>query len=383
MLRVCYFGTYRQEYSRNQIMIKGLRHNQVEVIECHVQLWHSIEERVNTVTEGWKNPHFWWRVIRAYLTLLKQFVRLEGNYDLMVVGYPGQFDVYLARLLTWWQRKPLVWDVFMSIYLIALERKLDRQAPLMLALLRRIEQVACHLPDQLIIDTEAYAQWLATTHHLSPARFALVPTGADSQTFQPRPSTTPTGASAKPEICTVLYYGTFIPNHGVLTMIEAAQRLRNQTKIRFEFVGEGPDKALAEERVRREGLEQVSFISWLTQAELVQKIADADICLGAFGTTPQSLMTVQNKIYECLAMERAVISGDSPTVRKALQQGKEIYLCERQNPEALAQAIRTLANDAALRAQIAQQGRKRFEAEFSIEQLGARFRQHLEKVITA
>ena len=37
-MRVCYFGTYRAEYSRNQIMIEGLRRNGVEVIECHETL---------------------------------------------------------------------------------------------------------------------------------------------------------------------------------------------------------------------------------------------------------------------------------------------------------------------------------------------------------
>ena len=37
-LRVCYFGTYRAEYSRNRIMMEGLRKNGVEVIECHENL---------------------------------------------------------------------------------------------------------------------------------------------------------------------------------------------------------------------------------------------------------------------------------------------------------------------------------------------------------
>ena len=53
-MRVCYFGTYRVRYSRNQIMIEGLRRNGVEVIECHEELWRGIEDRVEVASGGWK-----------------------------------------------------------------------------------------------------------------------------------------------------------------------------------------------------------------------------------------------------------------------------------------------------------------------------------------
>ena len=57
-LRVCYFGTYRANYNRNQMMIAGLRLNGVEVIECHATLWHGIEDRVETTKGGWRKPAF-------------------------------------------------------------------------------------------------------------------------------------------------------------------------------------------------------------------------------------------------------------------------------------------------------------------------------------
>ena len=137
-LRVCYFGTYRAEYSRNRILIEGLRRNGVQVIECHERLWDGIEDRVETVQGGWKRPGFWWRVATVYARLLRRYWQIGGAYDVLVVGYPGQLDVFLARLLTWLQRKPLVWDIFMSIYLIALERGLDAKSRLGVDLLRRL-----------------------------------------------------------------------------------------------------------------------------------------------------------------------------------------------------------------------------------------------------
>lgn len=98
-LRVCYFGTYRENYSRNQMMIAGLRLNGVIVIECHQTLWHGIEDRVRVVSREWSKPSFWWRLISVYWRLFKSYLSI-GDYDVLVVGYPGQLDIFLARILT-------------------------------------------------------------------------------------------------------------------------------------------------------------------------------------------------------------------------------------------------------------------------------------------
>ena len=45
-LTVCYFGTYRQHYSRNQIIMAGLEAAGVRVHQCHATLWHGVEDRV-------------------------------------------------------------------------------------------------------------------------------------------------------------------------------------------------------------------------------------------------------------------------------------------------------------------------------------------------
>ncbi|MCB0186670.1 MAG: hypothetical protein KDE31_20530, partial [Caldilineaceae bacterium] len=75
------------------------------------------------------------KMLEEALYRLRRYWAMRHAYDILVVGYPGQVDVYLARLLSWWQGKPLVWDVFMSIYLIAVERGLDRQSGLAVRLL--------------------------------------------------------------------------------------------------------------------------------------------------------------------------------------------------------------------------------------------------------
>ncbi len=374
-MRVCYFGTYREEYSRNQIMIEGLRQAGVEVVECHEGLWHGIEDRVQAASGGWLRPVFWGRILKAYWNLLKKY-RHIGPYDVMVVGYPGQFDVFLARLLTWLRRKPLAWDIFMSIYLISLERGLDERSRLTVTALSLLERLACRLPDRLILDTSEYAAWFERTHHVSSDRFALVPTGADDRIYHPTQAS-PAGDG----LFRVLYYGTFIPNHGVCHIIEAARLLVEDPSIRFELIGDGPDRKSTQALADSYHLKNVQFVDWMDRTELVENISQADICLGAFGTTPQSIMTVQNKVYEGLAMAKPVITGDSPAVRLNLQDGETILLCRRQDPAALAEAIQSLKSNPDLCARLSQNGFRLFHERFDLLHNGRQFASHLMELI--
>jgi glycosyltransferase involved in cell wall biosynthesis len=376
-LRICYFGTYRSEYSRNQIMIAGLRQAGVEIIECHAQLWTSIEDRVRLTRGGWLAPHFWLRVLRAYGSLLRQH-RAVGTYDVLMVGYPGHFDVYLARLLAWFRRRPLVWDVFMSIYLIAMERQLDHGNGLTVAALRSIEGIALRLPDLLIADTSEYVAWYRRTHGMRTNRFRLVPTGADDRRFLPQ---LPVDVGP-PGPLRVVYFGTFIPNHGVAYIVEAARQLADEPGIVFELIGDGPDRPLAQELARQYGLKNLEFLPWMEPEALARRVGQAQVVLGAFGQTPQSLMTVQNKIYEGLALARAVATGDSPGVRTALIAGEEVWLVDRDDPHSLAGALRSLAADRSVCARMAAAGYRRFVADYNIAAIGRTTAAHLADLIT-
>jgi glycosyltransferase involved in cell wall biosynthesis len=260
----------------------------------------------------------------------------------------------------------------MSIYLIAQERGLTQRHAISGRLIYKAERLAFRLPDLLVLDTEEYVTWLSQTYDLTPEHFRLVPTGADDRIFHPLKST-----EKKDSLFRALYYGSFTPNHGVEYILEAARILREEQDIYFELIGDGPTKAQALVWVKEWGLSNVVFEDWMDRELLIQRISEADICLGAFGTTPQSMMTIQNKIYEGLAMARPVLTGDSPTVRAALEHGKHLWLCERANAESLAQSILTLKENPILCASMATQGHQVFLKRYTCDALGERFAQHL------
>ena len=373
-LRVVYFGTYREEYSRNRIMQQALRSVDVEVSVCHEPLWLGFQDREDTAAGGWLRPQFWLRLMRVYSRLLGRGLRLR-DYDVMVCGYPGQLDVLLAWLISRLHGKPLVWDVYISIYLVSLERKLSRRSAFSVQVLRRLEWLAVRIPDRLVQETRSYADWMCDTHHIAPERFCIIPAGADENLF------TPSDLPLATDSFKVIYYGTYIPNHHVPTIVQAAALLQDLPAVQFELIGEGPDLQVCKSLAKELGLANLTFSPWLTQDALGLYMQNASLILGAFSDTPQSLMTVHNKIIEGMAVGRPVLTGDSQAVRDVLQVGNEVLVCERLSPEALAEAIRGIYNNPILCQKLSTNGRKAFLERHTFKVLGGRFLDCLESVL--
>jgi glycosyltransferase involved in cell wall biosynthesis len=371
LLRICYFGTYRANYSRSQIMLAGLHSRpDVQIFECHSQLWHGIEDRVEQASGGWRSPRFWARVIKAYWHLIREHNKMP-TYDVMLIGYPGQFDSYLARLLTWWRRKPFALDILMSLHLVAEERGLTQKSPWTGRLIFWLEKGGLKLPDLLLSENDAYEGYYCQQYGLDPQVFFQVPHGADDRVFHPRKIERPE------EPFRVTYHGTYLPSHGMDAIIGAATLLNDRPDIQFHFFGSGPEKQRLVQFALEEGLGNVIFHGFVDRQELLDSIAASHVSLGVFGQTKQSYYTIQNKIWEGLAMARPVISGDSRVIRESLEHGRHIYLIPREDPRALADAIVFLKKNPELREKMAQGGYKRFLSGNSIAAIGQKTEQAL------
>jgi glycosyltransferase involved in cell wall biosynthesis len=293
----------------------------------------------------------------------------------MLIGYPGHFDSYLARLLTWWRRKPMALDILMSLHLVAKERGLVSKSPISGRLLFVLEKGGLKLPDLLISENRAYEAYYCQQFALSPQKFRRVPHGADDRVFHPRPLQPPKDRFL------VTYHGSYLPSHGMDAIIGAAHILQNQGDIHFHFFGNGPERSRIEQKAAAAGLKNVTFHGFVSQDELLDSLARSHICLGVFGETKQSHFTIQNKIWEGLAMGRTVVSGDSQVVRENLKHKKHIYLIGRNNARALAAAIRELEDDPELREKIARAGYERFMAGNSIRAIGLKTEEALRTLV--
>lgn len=383
-MKVCYFGTYDVEQSRNNVIIQGLRQNGVEVVECHARLWRNTADKIRSVRGGLFNPGLLGRALGSYLRLIRRYARI-GDYDVMIVGYAGHFDLFLAKLLTFFSRKPLVFDALLSLTeTIVEDRGLAQRGSFLARLAYLVDKYSCRLANLVFLDTEAHIRHFQRDFGVRPDKLRRVPVGAD-EVYCRGPA--PVGGS---DPFKVVYFGQYIPLHGINYVVEAAKILEEHPEarssaIRFELVGDGQTYGEASSLVERLQVKNVTFHrTWLSPEDLIaEHIIPADVCLGAFGDSPKARRVVPIKVFVALAMGKPVITGDSPAAREVLIHGQDAILCEMANPRALAQAILLLKRNRSLREKIAKEGYQSFQNKFSARVIGATVKNYLNEVINA
>jgi glycosyltransferase involved in cell wall biosynthesis len=354
-LRVCYFGTFSrgEDYPRNNAIIRGLEDNGVEVLICHTQLWSTHDDKMAGAGKGLVSQL--WAFIRAHLKLFIKYLKTP-DHDLVFVGYIGHIDMFPARLLAWLRGKPVVFDAFYSLYETVVEdRRLYPPGSLQARILRFIDRWSCRLADLVLLDTREHVEYFCCEFKLDKSMFLSIPPGVDEKIFYPRPDPADDG------VLDVISYSSYIPLHGIETQLEAAAALKDEKDIRFTFVGTGQEYPAMRARAQELKLTDVRFIGeWLPLVELARIIAQADLCLGIFGTTGKAARVIPYKVYMALAMKKTVIAGDSDAARELLEDGVHALLCPMGDPEALADAIIRLRDDPGLRKSVAEQGYELF-----------------------
>jgi glycosyltransferase involved in cell wall biosynthesis len=378
-MRVCYFGTYTIEegYPMNEVLIQGLRENEVDIIQCHHDLWQGRMEKVERMKDGPLSLiRLFFRIVRAYLILSVKFFRI-GPYDAIIVGYPGHLDFFLAKVLNSLRgRKPLLINLLFSLHdTVVHDRRLVPEYSLRSRMIRGVDRRICIWADRVILDTKAHIDYFRREFGISADRFLRVPVGADDTFFQPRSSA---GHEANREETRVLFFGTYIPLHGIDTILRAADRLRTQPDIRFTLIGSGQTYDEMRRLASSLQLQNVTFIpQWVAYADLARYLQETDICLGIFGTTDKARRVIPCKIYNGLSMGKATITADTPAAREFLVDGTHAVLSPPGDPEALAKAILRLRDDPEWRERIGRSGYDLFRTTLTPRHIG----QDLKRVI--
>jgi glycosyltransferase involved in cell wall biosynthesis len=203
--------------------------------------------------------------------------------------------------------------------------------------------------DLLLADTEAHRLFYVNEYGIDPSKIGTLYIGYDDSIFD---------RCAEPErksVLDILFYGSFLPLHGIDTIIEAAALLSGRN-YRFTIIGEGQTLGSVQIKMRNVSVENIIMKGKVSLFELPSIIGKADIVLGIFGTTPKTGMVIPNKVYQALASGRPVITADTPAIREIFEYGKHILTVPAGDPEALAGALRRLEGDADLASRLARQG---------------------------
>jgi glycosyltransferase involved in cell wall biosynthesis len=353
--RILVAGTFDPGMSRNCNMLALLDHAGVDVDVCRVDLWGA--ERHEIPNQGKVRSLL--RACTVYPRLVWRFSR-AARADVVLVLYPGWFDMLVVGTVARLRRMPVIFDVFISLYdTVVSDRKLASSRSLLGRVCKIVDWLSLRAASRVIADTPEHAHFFATLAGIPRDRIGVVWVGAQD-VFTPHPR-----IEMRERL--VLFYGTYIGLHGVPTIIEAA-KLLDAEGVSFRIIGSGQERARVDalcEELQPQNLERVERVPL---EQLPREIAAATVCLGIFGTSDKAARVVPNKVYECVAVGRPVITAGTPAIASAFTP-EEIATVPAGDAEALAAEIRRLLADGAAREAIAKAGHERYEREYSAEPL--------------
>ena len=354
-MRVLYFGTYERDYPRNAEVMSALREAGVEVLERHTPVWDGHQD--NWAARWRTGLRLAWAEFRLRFTP-------HDSFDAVVVGYPGHFDVPRARRVA--GKRPLVFNPLVSLHeSLVTDRKRFRQGLLAAWVLLAVDRKALKLPDLVVADTEANADFLANLGEIPRERVRVCLVGAEDRLFH---------AGWRPdEPFRFLFVGKLIPLQGLETILGAA-RLAPELQIRL--IGSGQLDKLLEERP-----ENVEWLQWINYEELPMEYWGAGCALGIFGTSDHARRVIPNKAFQALACGTPLITADTAGARELLTHEENAVFVPPGDPAALAEAMRRVANDPELARRLSIGGRKVYEEQASEEVLGARWRSLIEELL--
>jgi glycosyltransferase involved in cell wall biosynthesis len=159
----------------------------------------------------------------------------------------------------------------------------------------------------------------------------------------------------------VIFAGNIGPQQALGVVLQAACLLREMPDIQFVLIGEGIDLPVLKAAVERQGLSNVRFIAQQPETEMPRFFAWADGLLVHLRNDPLYQITIPSKVLNYMACGHPILCavvGDGAEVVRAAGAG---LLCPPEDPQALAQAVRTLYTmPAAQREALGEAGRESF-----------------------
>jgi glycosyltransferase involved in cell wall biosynthesis len=330
--RIVVFGTYQAEdHPRVRVLAEGLAAHGYEILEINEPLGLTTDDRVRLLREPWRLPLLFAHLIRCWWRLWRRGRSNRDGVDAVLVGYLGHFDVHLARRV--FPGVPVLLDHLIFSASTAADRGLS--PGVRTRVLAQMDSSALQAADVIIVDTEEHAKRVPAN---LTDRVVVCRVGADATWFAAR-----RGIAQRPGSgpLRVIFFGVFTPLQGTPVIAEALAELHDRTDLEVTMVGHGQDYQACRGLVPETA--PVTWRNWVRAADLPAFVAEHDVVLGIFGTTPKAARVVPNKVYQGLAVGCGLITSDTPAQRRVL--GEAVRYVAPGDAAALAGVLRSLADN--------------------------------------
>jgi glycosyltransferase involved in cell wall biosynthesis len=297
--------------------------------------------------------------------------------DLVWGTSPPIFQGPTAWLLSRLKRVPFLFEVRDLWPAFAIQVGVLRN-PLLIRLSEWLERFLYRRADRVLVNSPGF---LEHVQQRGARRVELVPNGADPGMFDPGSDggayRQAHGLAGK---FVVLYAGAHGLSNDLGLVLQAADRLRDDSRLAIVFLGSGKDKPALQQKALELGLSNVVFLPPVPKLEMSQALSAADACLAILKPIPLYATVYPNKVFDYMAAGRPVILAIDGVIRQVVEGAEAGLYAPPGDADALAQAIRRLADDPQGAREMGLNGRRCVEELFDRARLAGRLADILEEM---
>ena len=215
-------------------------------------------------------------------------------------------------------------------------------------LLRAVEKLELFLyrkSNKIIALTDSFADDLVC-RGISASKLTVIRNGADRTQFAPgsRDEDLAHELGLRSKLV-IGYIGTLGMAHGLSNVIQAAELLRTEPRIRFLFVGSGAERDQLKLEAAERGLSNIVFVDRQEKANVKRFWSLCDIALIHLRNDPVFAGVIPSKLFEAMAMGIPTLYSGPRGECSAIIEREDVGICiPPERPNALA--------DAAVRAEL-------------------------------
>ncbi|WP_162238026.1 MULTISPECIES: glycosyltransferase [unclassified Rathayibacter] len=243
---------------------------------------------------------------------VRNLLRGGMRSDVIVVAEFSLSYALVAKAIAVLTRCRLVVDGFVGLYETDIGdlEKASAVSP-RARVLALLDWCAVVVADLYLIDTEVRAETIRRRH--PSAKVLSLPVGSPSWAV-PQPGRKRNGEDS---LLRVLYYGNYIPLHGVDLVIDAIAKSELRGKVELTLIGDGRTRPEVERRVRAAGVQAACrFLEAVPAEKLPDHIRESDVVLGIFGDSLKARSVIANKVWQGLSCGRTVVTRASPALEE-------------------------------------------------------------------
>jgi glycosyltransferase involved in cell wall biosynthesis len=227
-----------------------------------------------------------------------------------------------------------------------------------------LEKQTFRFCDVVMSTNHSYKEIAVTRGHMAPENVFVVRNGPDLKTFQLVP---PVPALKYGKRFLVGYVGVMSAQEGLDILLDVAEHIRNlgRRDVHFTCVGNGPALSDLKQMVQDKNLgEMVNFTGRISDADLLDVLSTADVCVNPDKPCQMNDMSTMIKIMEYMALGKPIVQFDLREGRISAQEAS-LYSDNANQVTAFADNILWLLEHPAERERMGEFGRRRVETELA------------------